>query len=386
AHDDLLPHGLGLGGHLGIVLHLDHHDLLLLVQDVLAHLRLVPEAGVQSGNLHGHVLADLLHLLSGQVGLQVHQHTDLAAGVHIGHGDVLGEAGEAADLDVLADHQHHLLLLLGDGQVGADVLALHQRVQVGGSLLGHSGGHALDEVHELLVLAHEVGLGVDLDHHAHAVDDGGIGHTLGGNAAGLLGGGGHALLAQPLHGLVHIAVGGGQRLLAIHHAHAGHLAQVLYISCGKSHFEFLQTVLVYTRKCRRRLLSVGSSLFRGGLSGLLTLLALQHGVGHDGGDQLDGADGVVVAGDHIIDLIGIAVGIGDGHHGNTQLVGLGDGVALLAGVHDEQGAGQLLHFLHAAQVLLQLGDLAQVLHDFLLGQHVEGAVLLHGLQLVQPVH
>ncbi|CAN3971143.1 Ribosome hibernation promoting factor, partial [Dysosmobacter welbionis] len=116
AHDDLLPHGLGLGGHLGIVLHLDHHDLLLLVQDVLAHLRLVPEAGVQSGNLHGHVLADLLHLLSGQVGLQVHQHTDLAAGVHIGHGDVLGEAGEAADLDVLADHQHHLLLLLGDGQ------------------------------------------------------------------------------------------------------------------------------------------------------------------------------------------------------------------------------------------------------------------------------
>ncbi|CAN4016717.1 GPR endopeptidase, partial [Dysosmobacter welbionis] len=226
----------------------------------------------------------------------------------------------------------------------------------------------------------------DLDHHAHAVDDGGIGHTLGGNAAGLLGGGGHALLAQPLHGLVHIAVGGGQRLLAIHHAHAGHLAQVLYISCGKSHFEFLQTVLVYTRKCRRRLLSVGSSLFRGGLSGLLTLLALQHGVGHDGGDQLDGADGVVVAGDHIIDLIGIAVGIGDGHHGNTQLVGLGDGVALLAGVHDEQGAGQLLHFLHAAQVLLQLGDLAQVLHDFLLGQHVEGAVLLHGLQLVQPVH
>ena len=64
---------------------------------------------------------------------------------------------------------------------------------------------------------------------------------------------------------------------------------------------------------------------------------------------------------------------------------LGDGVALLAGVHDEQGAGQLLHFLHAAQVLLQLLDLAQVLDDFLLGQHVEGAVGLHGLQLVQTV-
>ena len=67
-------------------------------------------------------------------------------------------------------------------------------------------------------------------------------------------------------------------------------------------------------------------------------------------------------------------------------MGLGDGVALLAGVHDEQGAGQLLHFLHAAQVLLQLGDLAQVLHDFLLRQHVEGAVLLHPLELIQAVH
>ena len=66
-------------------------------------------------------------------------------------------------------------------------------------------------------------------------------------------------------------------------------------------------------------------------------------------------------------------------------MGLGDGVALLAGVHDEQGAGQLLHFLHAAQVLLQLLDLAQVLDDFLLGQHIEGAVGLHGLELVQAV-
>ena len=69
-----------------------------------------------------------------------------------------------------------------------------------------------------------------------------------------------------------------------------------------------------------------------------------------------------------------------------QLAGLVDGVALLAGVNDKQGAGQLLHLGHAAQVLLQLGDLAQVLHDFLLGQHVEGAVLLHLLELVETVH
>ena len=35
---------------------------------------------------------------------------------------------------------------------------------------GHNGGHALDKVDKLLVLAHEVGLGIDLHDHAHAVD------------------------------------------------------------------------------------------------------------------------------------------------------------------------------------------------------------------------
>ena len=153
----------------------------------------------------------------------------------IGHADALGEAGEAADLDVLADDQDHFLLLLEDGQVRAVILAVHQSVQIGGSLGGHGGGHALDEVHKLLVLAHEVGFGVDLYHHAHAVDHGGIGHALGGDAAGLLGGSGQALLPQVLHGLVHVAIGGGQGLLAVHHAHSGHFPQVLYVSSCKSH-------------------------------------------------------------------------------------------------------------------------------------------------------
>ena len=83
---------------------------------------------------------------------------------------------------------------------------------------------------EHLVLGHEVGLGVDLHHDAHAslIDDG-VRHALCGHLAGLLGLGGQALLTQPLDSLVHVAVGGGQRLLAVHHAHAGHLAQGLYV-------------------------------------------------------------------------------------------------------------------------------------------------------------
>ena len=68
-----------------------------------------------------------------------------------------------------------------------------------------------------------------------------------------------------------------------------------------------------------------------------------------------------------------------------QLAGFCDGVALLARVNDEQRAGQLLHFLDAAEILLELGDLALMLDDFLLGQHRERAVGFHLLELSQTV-
>ena len=38
-----------------------------------------------------------------------------------------------------------------------------------------------------------------------------------------------AALPQPLDGLVEVAVGLGEGLLAVHHADAGHLTQLLYV-------------------------------------------------------------------------------------------------------------------------------------------------------------
>jgi len=67
------------------------------------------------------------------------------------------------------------------------------------------------------------------DNNADAVNDTGVGHTFGGDAAGLLGGSGQALLPQPLDGLVHVAVGGGQGLFTIHHTGPGHLSQFFYL-------------------------------------------------------------------------------------------------------------------------------------------------------------
>ena len=52
-----------------------------------------------------------------------------------------------------------------------------------------------------------------------------------GDAAGLLGGLGEALLAQPVDGGFDVAAGFVERALAIHHARAGLFAQVLH-HCG----------------------------------------------------------------------------------------------------------------------------------------------------------
>ena len=75
---------------------------------------------------------------------------------------------------------------------------------------------------------------------------------------------------------------------------------------------------------------------------------------HSASDQLDSADSVVVAGDDVVDLVGVAVGINDSNDGDVQLASLSNSDALLVGVNDEHGLGQGLHVLDAAEVLVQL--------------------------------
>ena len=118
----------------GIVVHLGNEDLLLLFEDVLGHEALVPEAGVQRGDLHGDVLADGGGV-DAALNLEVDQNADLAARVDVGHGGVLVEAGKAADLQVFADGHDLLGQDLGDLQLGAGVLALHQSLNVSGVIL-----------------------------------------------------------------------------------------------------------------------------------------------------------------------------------------------------------------------------------------------------------
>ena len=88
-------------------------------------------------------------------------------------------------------------------------------------------GGVADELLEVLVAGDEVGLGVDLDDGAARAVGGDADQALGGDAAGLLGGRRQALGAQPVDRLLEVARDLAQRLLAIHHARAGLLAQFL---------------------------------------------------------------------------------------------------------------------------------------------------------------
>jgi hypothetical protein len=185
------------------------------------------------------------------------------------------EAHEAADLDVLAELRDQRLLELIDRLVGV----LHERLVEEADVLQPLGELALDhllrdrlglarldglgdqdgalardhvlgdlfaadelrahrgdlhrdvpgERDEVVVASDEVGLAVDLDQHADAAAAVDVRHdrALGGLAAGLLGGLGQALGAQVVDRLVHVGVALDERLLAVRHAGAGALAQVL---------------------------------------------------------------------------------------------------------------------------------------------------------------
>ena len=97
-------------------------------------------------------------------------------------------------------------------------------------------GDHLDQALELLVARDEVGLGIDLDHDALGARGQRADQTFRRDAAGLLGGLRQALLAQPVDRRLHVAVVLGERLLAVHHADAGRLAQVLdHRRCDRCH-------------------------------------------------------------------------------------------------------------------------------------------------------
>src|SRR5262249_32620110 len=100
--------------------------------------------------------------------------------------------------------------------------------------------------------------------------------------------------------------------------------------------------------------------------------------------ERDGTAGIVIAGHHIGDAVGVAIGIDDGGDGQAEAPRLLDGDILLVGIDHEQEVGKPAHILDAAERAVELVTLALEREALLLGVALGRARGEHLLELAQP--
>ena len=160
-------------------------------------------------------------------------HADLAEPgaervVHIGkHAAVPDrEPGRAAQHQIFADRRDQMRQLFLDRaastRIGCPCQGFELAVAPDREL-----GDGADKGLERLVAGDEIGLGIDLDKGAGGAAGGNPDQPFGGDSPGLFGGGRQPLFAQPVDRGLDVAVAVAERALAIHHAGAGLVAQLL---------------------------------------------------------------------------------------------------------------------------------------------------------------
>ena len=112
------------------------------------------------------------------------------------------------------------------------------------------------------------------------------------------------------------------------------------------------------------------------LHSLFLLFSLDHGVFFLAGkecvrqgaqDDLDGTEGVIVAGDDNVNKPGVAVGVHEGNDRNSTLSSLANRDMLSANVHGDQGRGEFFHFPQPVKVGENLSAFSPQPGDLLLG-------------------
>ena len=114
-------------------------------------------------------------------------------------------------------------------------------------------------------------------------------------------------------------------------------------------------------------------------------MALGHHLADRAGHRRAGPDRVVVAGDHVVDPVRIAVGVDQADDRDPQPLGLADGDRLGLQVDHEHGVGHALHVLDAAEVRAQLLQVGLGGHPLARGQQLQLALGLEALQIVKPL-
>ena len=240
--------------------------------------------------------------------------------------------------------------------------------------------------------------------------------AFGGDAAGLLGGGGEALLAEDLLGLVDVAVRLFERALAVEHPGAGLVAEHLDHHCGNRHGDPL-----YVKKAGGRRVVLPPARHRvdrdqawTGTAGPLGLGRARLGHLEVRGHRLvlawttlptkrsscacrpsSTASAILPVKSLIAriasslpgitkrDVVRVAVRVDDRDDRDAELLGLLDRDRFLLGVDHEQDVRELFHVLDADEVLRELRLLAVELDALLLREDRVRALDEHRLDLLE---
>ena len=112
--------------------------------------------------------------------------------------------------------------------------------------------------------------------------------------------------------------------------------------------------------------------------------AIDGGLRYEIAIERNGTAGVVIAGHHISDAVGIAIGIDDSGNWQTEAPSLLDSDILLVGIDHEQEVGQAAHILDAAERAVELVALTLEREPLFLGVALGGARGEHLIELAQP--
>src|SRR5581483_3839978 len=207
------------------------------------------------------------------------------------------------------------------------------------------------------------------------------------DAGGLLGCLREALLAEDADRPLLVAARLAERLLAVEETGAGLLAQLLH------ELESHPALRLRSRADARGLPAalggrdaVPGRLARAALPLLVEVAALDDGLGDRRAEEADRADGIVVAGNLVVDQVGIAVRIDDRDDRDGELVRLLDRDLLLLRVDDEEGVGQLAEPLDPTERGEELLALVAQPPRLLLREGLDDlGVLEHLVELLQAV-
>src|SRR5579875_2677717 len=115
------------------------------------------------------------------------------------------------------------------------------------------------------------------------------------------------------------------------------------------------------------------------------LTALKDGIRNAGCKKPDRAKRVIIARDHIIDKVGVAIRVHNRDNRNAELPGFQNRNLFLVRIDHKKSVREAWHIFDARQVLLQVLALAFEPLNLFFGQQVISSVPAHLLQFTQPL-